>query len=127
MRRWSVRLMFGLAAVCTLTPMLSVGQTTATTPYTRRAHGTGTPTYKVSGRRSTRLRGTSRTMARASAFRPDTASWKGGHPVSAGSAREEEAELRTARDARPGNQVLSAWRSPHHLHAVSVSNHSAGR
>jgi len=33
LRRWSVRLMFGLAAICTLTPMPSVGQTAATTPY----------------------------------------------------------------------------------------------
>ena len=52
---------------------------------------------------------------------------RGRHPLSAGGAREEEGELRTARDARSGNQVLSSGRSPHHLHAVSVSDHPAGR
>ena len=34
MRRWFVRLMFSLAAVCALTPMPGMGQTDATTPYT---------------------------------------------------------------------------------------------
>ncbi len=34
MRRWFVRLMFGLAAICTLIPISSVGQTSATTAYT---------------------------------------------------------------------------------------------
>ena len=34
MRRWFVGFMFGLAAICTLTPTPGVGQTSATTPYT---------------------------------------------------------------------------------------------
>jgi len=34
MRRWFARSMLGLAAICTLTPVASVGQTAATTSYT---------------------------------------------------------------------------------------------
>ena len=33
-KHWCLRLMLGLAAICTLTPIPSMGQTTATTPYT---------------------------------------------------------------------------------------------
>ena len=44
-------------------------------------------------------------------------------PISAVGAGQEERELRTARHAGPGNQVLPAGRAAPHVHAVSIPDH----
>ena len=128
MRRWSVRLMLGLAAICTSRRCRAWGRPRRRHPTRRRAHRTGTRTCRASGRSL------------------NTAAWDiedhgaslgvpAGHGVVEGGAipyqpaalakKKENFEQRATLD--PETQVLSARRSPHHLHAVSVSDRSAGR